>query len=141
MTEERALYEVHQATHDDEFLSRLAAFMQSHRGARNAIKGKRLAQEFGFKNDRAIRAAFAKLAERGILIASSVHEPFGFYLVESQGEAEQYERTLNSRAVKILKHIRDFSLGKRMRFGPAQQLRLRLVDEMIQELDQRKRQA
>lgn len=135
MTEARALYEIHRATHDDGFLASLAAFMQAHRGAQNAIKGRIIAAQFGFKNDRAIRAAFAKLAEHGILVASSVHEPMGFYVVSTIEEASHYEMALNSRIVKLLKHLRDFSRGKVQHFGPAQQLRLELIEETIRELD------
>jgi hypothetical protein len=122
---------------DRKFLARLLEFMRSHRGAATAVTGPEIARYFGFTNDRIIRDAFVVLTAQGYLIASSVHQPTGFYLVETPEEAEIYSATLKSRAVKTLKRLRDFNRAAGRRFGPARQEPLFTLEPAIKELEKR----
>lgn len=136
MSETRARYVIGSRQTDAEFLKRLLAFMEQHRGNAQSITGPEIARHFGFTNDRLIRAAFAELTARGNMIASSVHEPMGFYLIETPEEAEIYAATLKSRAIKTLKRLRDFNHAAIRRFGSAHQPVLFTLDPTIRELEQ-----
>ena len=75
-------------------------------GAQNAIKGKELAIQLGQYDDRKIRAAITEMIERGIPIASSVSEPFGYYICNNEFEAYDYIKVLESRKSEIEKRQR-----------------------------------
>jgi len=68
-------------------------------GKRQAITGERLAKLLGQRNDRQIRCLIRELIEEGKPIASSVHPPYGYYLVETVAEYEEYNAVLRARAI------------------------------------------
>ena len=68
--------------------------------------------------------------------ASSVHQPCGYFLVETLEEVEPYRATLKSRALKNLKRLSNFDRGVRARFGQQYALPLQYVEPAIKELEQ-----
>jgi hypothetical protein len=96
-----------------------------------------MAKKLGHRNDRAVRVAIQALIEKGHTIAASVHQPMGFYLLETPEEAAIYKATLRSRALKTLKRLSDFRRARMQRFGPAEQLALFTLEAAIKELERR----
>jgi len=109
--------------------------LQAHRGARAAITGVELAKMLGFRNDRLIRRAIQRMIEEDcVTIAASVHEPYGYYLIETKEEGDIYEACLRSRAAKTLTRLSKFRRGMAAKFGPAYQMSLFYVDAALKEL-------
>lgn len=122
-------------TEERELPHRVMEILKEHRGSRCAITGAQMAKALGYKNDRAIRVCIEHLIADGVPVAASVHEPFGYYILQTREEAQVYEATLRSRAVKTLKRLKDFNRAAAGCFGPAQQLPLALVEQTIEELE------
>lgn len=78
------------------------------RGKENAITGGRLAQIMGEHGDRSIRLAIRELIEEGQPIASSVHPPYGYYIIETTEEYEEYKAVLRARAIDNFLRLRAF---------------------------------
>ncbi len=78
------------------------------RGKANAIPGKDLAYKLGFSDDRKIRVAIRELIHEGHKIASSVSEPYGYYIVANENEAAEYKRVLSERIKEDMDRLADF---------------------------------
>lgn len=78
------------------------------RGRQAAIRGKDLAWQFGYGDDRMFRLIIRELIAEGYPIASSVSEPFGFYLVTNEHEALDYIRVLMERIKEDQARLDDF---------------------------------
>lgn len=78
------------------------------RGKSNAITADRLAKLMGERNDRMIRIAIRGLIEDGEPIASSVTPPYGYYLIETLSEYEEYKAVLRARAIEDFKRLKAF---------------------------------
>lgn len=82
----------------DELKGKILILLLRHEGKANAITAKELARIFDMKNDRKVRACIAELIEKdGIPVASLIDPPYGYYIIESRREAEDYMRTLRNR--------------------------------------------
>lgn len=101
-----------------------AVLHQLNSGHANAIKGSLIAKRLGFKNDRAVRIAIRELISDGVPVASSVNPPYGYYIVETKQEAEEYLAVLKGRLVEDAYRRRDFKVASRNIREPEQ---LRLV--------------
>lgn len=141
LTEPRPIWQL-TPTEERELPHRVLELLKQHRGAARAIKGDDMAALLGYVNDRGepqdrqIRQVIEHLLDDGVLIASSVHEPYGYFLVEALEEIEPYRATLKSRAVKNLKRLANFDRGVRAKFGGQYALPLQYVDSAIEELEQ-----
>lgn len=100
-----------------ELPARVMGILDHHRGSGNAITGLCIARMLGYKNDRLIRVVISQLIAEGKPIAASVSEPLGYYLVETEQEAEVYERVLRSRALRTFERLRDFQRAITQVFG------------------------
>ena len=89
-------------------------------GRKNARTGKELAKLLGFTDDRLIRIAIRELIAEGLPIASSVQQPYGYYIAISYQEAQEYMRVLRSRLVEDAYRRRDFKLAARTVLQPEQ---------------------
>lgn len=89
-------------------------------GRKYARTGKDLAKALGFKDDRLIRYAIRELIAQGLPIASSVTPPYGYYIVTTHEEAQNYIRVLQSRLVEDAYRRRDFKLAARDKLQPGQ---------------------
>ena len=84
--------------------------LKKHKGSNNAITTKSLARKVHLP-EREVRRIISRLVtEQKCLIASSVHEPFGFYLIKSLDELKEclgqyYSRimALKDRATSLYK--------------------------------------
>lgn len=77
-------------------------------GRDNAVTGKELAVRFGFSDDRKIRLAIRDLIARGVPVASSVVEPFGYYKCADEYEAMAYVNDIEARINENQSRLRDF---------------------------------
>jgi len=77
-------------------------------GKENAVTGKELAMRFGMTDDRKIRVAIRELIARGVPVASSVSEPFGYYRCAHEFEAAAYLGNLEARIREDEARLRDF---------------------------------
>jgi biotin operon repressor len=89
-------------------LSHLSSLLRLHLGRVNAISGKELARILGEDDDRAIREEIRELIGQGIPIAASTQPPYGYYIVKTQEEAEQYMNQLKNRLINDALRRRDF---------------------------------
>ncbi len=141
MTERRAPYEL-TPVEERELPHRVLELLKAHRGSAQAITGARMAvalgyiDEQGIPQDRHIRRVIECLIEDGVLIASSVREPVGYFLVETLEEVGPYRATLKSRAMKNLKRLSNFNRGVARQFGQQYALPLKYVEPAIEELEQ-----
>ena len=83
----------------------------AHQGHSKAIKGSAIASILGRKDDRFIRQSIRELITEGYPIASSVQEPYGYYLIQNRDEADEYQRTLKKRLIEDALRLRDFKRG------------------------------
>ena len=75
--------------------------LKKHKGSNNAITTKSLARKVHLP-EREVRRIISRLVtEQKCLIASSVHEPFGFYLIKSLDELKECLGQYYSRIVKL----------------------------------------
>ncbi len=89
-------------------MSHLLSLLKLHLGKANAITGKELARILGEDNDRAIREEIRDLISQGIPIAASTQSPYGYYIVQTMDEAEQYMGQLKNRLINDALRRRDF---------------------------------
>jgi len=78
------------------------------RGRRSAIRGKDLAWQFGYGDDRVVRLIIRELIADGYPIASAVSEPMGFFLAINEHEAAGYIRVLKERIKEDQSRLNDF---------------------------------
>jgi len=91
--------------------------LKKHRGKNNPIGCRRLEKITGFSS-RKIRRIIANLVvKHRILIASSVHYPYGFYLITDKEEAGLCLRQYYSRVQNVLNRTRILSEAVKKKFG------------------------
>lgn len=91
--------------------------LKKHRGKNNPIRCRRLEKITGLTS-REIRRIIANLVvKHRILIASSVHYPYGFYLITDKQEAELCLRQYYSRVQNVLNRARILSEAVKKKFG------------------------
>jgi len=95
-------------------------FYYLKKGRESAVKGSELAEILYLKNDREIRLIIRELIAEGVPIASSVYPPYGYYIVKTKEEAEDYLRVLKSRLVQDAYRRRDFKRAARAILEPEQ---------------------
>src|SRR4030042_46578 len=105
-------------------MSDLLAILQLHRGKQKAITGKDLAAILGEPNDRPIRREIRELIAAGHPIASSTEKPYGYSLVETQDEANEYLASLKGRLVEDAYRRKDFKAASANSLNKEKQLAL-----------------
>lgn len=75
-------------------LARLREILMARRGERNAIRAKDLALLLGLGRrdrypERSIREAVNELSAQGLPVGSSVHDPPGYFVVETEAELQR----------------------------------------------------
>jgi len=98
-------------------------------GKHNAIPGRVLANNLGFRDDRAVRLEIRELIRIGHPIASSVNPPYGYYMAATTEEIEEYLRVMRTRLVEDAYRRRDFKQASRKLYEPGEQLKLELVEK------------
>ncbi len=88
-----------------------AVLQQLRPGRANAIPGSTLAQRLGQSDDREVRQEVMELIRQGYAIASSNKPPFGYYLIETRQEADEYMATLRSRVKEVCIRRAEFRLA------------------------------
>jgi hypothetical protein len=103
--------------------------LEEHRGKDNPITCKQLEKITGFSS-RKIRKTIANLViQHHIPIASSVHYPYGFYLITDKQEAEICLKQYYSRAREVVKRARILSEAVKEKFGISYQEEFNFVRE------------
>ena len=104
---------------------RVLAILEHHQGKERAITVSELQQVIG-RSTRTIRAAIARLVtEHRVPIASTVHPPYGFYLITSAEEAKECLAQYWSRVEEVAKRAKILADVVKDRFGVETQLELR----------------
>jgi len=93
---------------DNELKQPILQFIQIHKGRANAVRGSEIASFLGQKNDRYIRLIIRDLIAEGYPIASSVQNPYGYFLVKDREEATEYQQSLKNRLIEDAIRLRDF---------------------------------
>jgi len=83
----------------------------AHQGHSHAIKASKIASILGYKDDRLIRLSIRELITEGYPIASSVRQPYGYFIVQDRVEADEYQKTLKNRLIEDALRLRDFKRG------------------------------
>jgi hypothetical protein len=91
-----------------ELKTEVKGILLRHEGKDRAITGRELANLFGYRNDRQIRLIIRELIAEGWPIASSTESPFGYFIVATRKEAEQYAVSIRSRLIEDALRRRDF---------------------------------
>ena len=95
--------------------------LERHRGRNDPVTCRRLEKVTGFSS-RNIRKTIANLVIRHhIPIASSVHCPYGFYLITNKQEAETCLRQYYSRAREVVNRARILNEVVKEKFGVSYQ--------------------
>jgi hypothetical protein len=103
----------------------LLEILQHHQGKERAITVSDLQQLVPISTRR-IRAAIAKLVtESRVPIASTVHPPYGFYLITTEDEAQDCLAQYWSRVEKVAKRAKILAQVVHEQFGIETQLELR----------------
>lgn len=103
--------------------------LEEHRGKDNPITCQQLEKITGFSS-RKIRKTIANLViQHHIPIASSVHYPYGFYLITDKQEAEICLRQYYSRAREVVNRARILSEAVKEKFGISYQEEFDFVRE------------
>lgn len=101
-------------SHLEKTISRI---LKKYRGISNPIRCRRLEKITGFSS-RKIRRIIANLViKHHILIASSVHYPYGFYLITDKQGAELCLKQYYSRAKNVVNRARILSEAVKKKFG------------------------
>lgn len=108
---------------------RLVEILQYHQGKDRAITVGEL-QQLVPLSTRTIRAAIARLVtEHRVPIASTVHPPYGFYLITSAEEAKECLAQYWSRVEEVAKRAKILAEVVHEQFGVETQLELRFDDD------------
>jgi len=105
-------------------MSHLLTILQLHRGKARAITGGDLARTMGEPDDRLIRKEIRELLAEGHPIASSTEKPYGYFMVDTPEEAEQYLKQLKSPLVENAYRRRDFKKAAAKTLSKEKQLAL-----------------
>ena len=103
-------------------MSHLLSLLRLHLGRSEAITGRELARILGQDDDRAIREEIRDLISQGIPIAASTQPPYGYYIVETMDEAEEYMKQLKNRLINDALRRRDFKKAARSTLNKEAQL-------------------
>ncbi len=105
---------------------RLAAIIQTrHQGQEQAITVRELQRQL-LISGRQIRAALARLVVvHHLPIASTVHPPYGFYLITTEAEARECLAQYWSRVEELAKRTKILAAVVKKQFGVEIQLELR----------------
>jgi len=87
----------------------LSHLVTYRRGRQNAIRGKDLAWQFDYGDDRVVRLIIRELIADGYPIASAVSEPMGFFLAINEHEAAGYIKVLKARIKEDQARLNDFA--------------------------------
>ena len=91
--------------------------LRKHRGRNNPVTCRRLEKIAGYSS-RNIRKTIANLVIRHYIpIASSVHYPYGFYLITNKQEAETCLRQYYSRVREVVNRARILNEAVKEKFG------------------------
>lgn len=90
-------------------------------GRQSALKGRDLAWQFGYGDDRKVRLIIRELIAEGVPIASSVSEPMGFYIIRNGDEAREYMDVLKARIREDSDRLADFEKASR-EYSPPEQI-------------------
>ena len=93
------------------------------RGQGKALPGKLLAGYCGYDSngsDRHTRMMIRELIEDGIPIASSTGKLPGFFIVQTQEEADEYAEGLRTRGIEDFRRRRDFLRASKKALYPEQ---------------------
>lgn len=74
----------------------------------SAVRGTVLADRFGYRDDRTIRAVIRELIADGLPVASETTPPAGFFIATTQEEVMAYAKALRDRLIEDAKRRRDF---------------------------------
>lgn len=108
---------------------RIFEILQHHRGKDQAMTVCDL-QRLVPISTRKIRATIAKLVtESRVPIASTVHPPYGFYLITTEDEAKDCLAQYWSRVEKVAKRAKILAQVVHEQFGIETQLELRFNDD------------
>lgn len=91
-------------------------------GKEYAVTGKSLANILNYSNDRIIRIAIREMIADGIPIASSVNQPYGYYIVSTQQEYNEYIAVLRARALEDFGRLKDFRKASEELFSKGHQM-------------------
>jgi hypothetical protein len=104
---------------------RILEILQNHQGKDKAIRVEDLRRQI-MASDRKIRSVIAKLVtERHVPIASTVHPPYGFYLITTAEEAKECLAQYWSRVEEMAKRAKILADVVKEQFGVEVQLELR----------------
>jgi hypothetical protein len=104
---------------------RILEILQAHKGKDKAIRADDL-QRMVAASTRKIRAVIATLVtERRVPIASTVHPPYGFYLITNAEEAKECLAQYWSRVEEVAKRAKILADVVKEQFGVEVQLQLR----------------
>lgn len=76
-------------------------------GEENAKKGSELAVILRYPNDRPIRIAIRELIAEGLPVGATTKPPFGYYIINTEKEANDYLDALKSRLIQDAYRRRD----------------------------------
>ncbi len=89
--------------------SKVLNHLQTYRrGRQSAIRGKDLAWQFGYSEDRHVRLIIRELIAEGFPIAAAVSEPMGFFVAVNGDEAAYYIGVLKERIKEDQTRLADF---------------------------------
>jgi predicted DNA-binding transcriptional regulator len=71
------------------------------------VKAKEIAAMLDI-SEREVRRLVRELIGRGVMIASTMERPYGYFLPRTTKEIERYARQLKSRIAKIAERLHDF---------------------------------
>ena len=91
--------------------------LKKHRGRSNPISCQRLEKVTGFSSRKIRRIIASLVVKHRIPIASSVHYPYGFYLITNKEEAELCLGQYYSRAENVVNRARVLSEAVKKKFG------------------------
>lgn len=92
-----------------------AIIHQLQYGNAHAITGEILAKRFNYKDDRQVRKGIEELIRvHHYAIVSSIKPPYGYFLVETQKEADEYVEDLDKRAAANAIRKHEFKLAVKL---------------------------
>ena len=89
----------------------IISILMGHKGRDSAIKGSEITKMVGQRSDREVRIILRDLIAEGLPIASSVTEPYGYFIIETQQERNDYLALTRSRLIENALRRRDFKLA------------------------------
>lgn len=89
-------------------------------GKPNAITERELVYKLGMRDGRAVRLAIRELIAHGWPIASSVNKPYGYYIIGSRAEAQEYVAVMRARIREDALRLKDFKRASRKIVVPEQ---------------------